>query len=527
MGFSASEELNEEDVRYGLKTVIQDGLATQAMVTLTGGIFLVAFALKLGASNTTIGLLAAIPPLAELIQIPSIYIVERVRNRRLLCVGASAASRAFWLVIVAIPFVFPKALAIPVLVSSLCCYAGLSAISHCSWNSWMRDLIPQENLGSFFSTRMKFSTALAILLSLAAALFIDVWEFTYSSFEVNGYAVIFLFGYLAGMLGVYYLAKTPEPRMKCCEEHGFLQKIREPFKDRNYSKLLIFLGSWNFAVNLAAPFFTVYMLKRLDMDVTYVIALAVLSQIVSVFSFRLWGNAADRFSNKSVLRVSGPLFMVCILGWTFTTLPDVHLLTLPLLVVIHIFLGISTAGVTLAAGNIGLKLAPRGSATAYLATASFTNSLAAGIAPVFGGLFADFFAARELSLTLTWQSPVRFLSFETLDFQQWDFFFFFAFIIGLFSLHRLTHVQEEGDVKEKIVIQELLTTVRREMRNFSTAGGIRQMVNLPFVQARDARRIPEAYPVSPTTIGLPVPDSAPDSREGTVEYRELQTVQSS
>ena len=51
------------------------------MVTLTGGVFLVAFALKLEASNTIIGLLAAIPPLAQLIQIPAIYLVEKYRVR--------------------------------------------------------------------------------------------------------------------------------------------------------------------------------------------------------------------------------------------------------------------------------------------------------------------------------------------------------------------------------------------------------------------------------------------------------------
>ncbi|MFQ6114951.1 MAG: hypothetical protein ACE5NG_12865, partial [bacterium] len=67
------------------------------MATLTGGVFLVAFALKLGASNTTIGLLAAIPPLAQLIKIPSIYVVEKIRNRRAITVYASASSKIFCL----------------------------------------------------------------------------------------------------------------------------------------------------------------------------------------------------------------------------------------------------------------------------------------------------------------------------------------------------------------------------------------------------------------------------------------------
>ena len=50
------------------------------MLTITGGVFLVTFALKMVASNLVIGLLAAIPPLAQLIQIPSVYLVEKYRS---------------------------------------------------------------------------------------------------------------------------------------------------------------------------------------------------------------------------------------------------------------------------------------------------------------------------------------------------------------------------------------------------------------------------------------------------------------
>jgi MFS family permease len=143
-------------------------------------------------------------------------------------------------------------------------------------------------------------------------------------------------------------------------------------------------------------------------------------------------------------------------------------------------MGISTAGVTLAAGNMGLKLAPKGQATAYLAANSLVNSLAAGIAPILGGRFADFFADRQLSLMFKWTSPGRELIFQTLHFQHWDFFFLFAFLIGLYCIHRLTRVKEIGEVEEKIVVRELITQVRRDMRNLSTVGGLRQMLNFPI-----------------------------------------------
>ncbi len=483
--FPVRDALAGIEVKRALEYVLWDGLATQVMVTLTAGIFLVSFALELGASNTVIGLLAAIPPLAELFQIPAIYIVERVRNRRFLVVLNSFLARVFWLPIAAIPFVCPPGLAIPVLIAAMCLYATFSAISHCGWNSWMRDLIPQDRLGDFFSRRMRLSTICAIVLSLAAAVFIDAWKVQNPGDLVSGYSAVFLVGLAAGFVGVYYISRTPEPKMLPSEGHHFMKLLAAPVKDINFKNLLVFLGSWNFAVNLAAPFFTVYMLTLLGLDLTWVIAFSVLSQLVSAGSYRIWGFAADRFSNKSVLKVSGPLFMLCILGWTFTTLPDVHALTIPLLIAIHILIGISTAGVTLASGNISLKLAPQGKATSYLASSTVVNSLAAGIAPIMGGLCADFFAARELSLTLNWKDPVATVAFKTLDFQHWDFFFFFAFIIGLYSLVRLSRVNETGWVTEHILLQEIAAEMKREMRNLSTVGGLRMLVRFPLARIRE------------------------------------------
>jgi len=79
MGFLVRDTLTEEEVQSGLRSVIKDGLASQTMATLTGGVFLVALALKLGASNLVIGLLAAIPPLTQLIQIP--FFIVRVTHK--------------------------------------------------------------------------------------------------------------------------------------------------------------------------------------------------------------------------------------------------------------------------------------------------------------------------------------------------------------------------------------------------------------------------------------------------------------
>jgi len=473
MNFQVKDNLSEEEIQKGLKNIIKDGLTTQAMLTLTSGIFLIAFALKLGASNMVIGLLAAIPPLSQLIQIPAIYLVEKFRVRRLICVYTTASSRAFWLLVALIPLLFSSDLGLIILIMALLFHTVFAAISNCSWNSWIRDLVPERQLGTFFSKRMSFAMALGIILSLVAGFFVDHWKKMFPDYALYGYSILFFFGFVAGMFGVYFISNIPEPRMAKVERKTkFSEMILQPFKDRNFKNLIAFSGSWNFALNLAAPFFTVYMLKMLKLPLSFVIALSILSQLTSLIFLRVWGRISDHFSNKSVLSVSVPLFLICILAWTFTTMPDKHILSIPLLISIHFFMGISLAGVNLASRNISLKLAPKKQATPYLAANSIINSVTAGIAPIIGGAFADYFAKRELYWKIVYKGPNGGIDIPMLSFQQWDFFFFFAFLIGLYSIHRLAMIREEGEVEKRAVIHKFISEVKRPIRNFSTVGGL-------------------------------------------------------
>lgn len=262
-------------------------------------------------------------------------------------------------------------------------------------------------------------------------------------------------------------------------DSGVVEGLKRPFRDRNYRMLLVFSMYWNFAVNLAAPFFTVYLLKRLELSVFFVVVLGVLSQMVNLMFFRIWGTFADRFSNKAVISLSGVLYIITTLAWTYTTVPEKHFLTIPLLVLIHVMLGISSAGVTLATGNIGLKLAPKGGTTAYLASQNFVNSLAAGLGPFVGGVLAEMSSNWKMSWNITWGEGVGAIQIPFLSLSQLDFLFFFSFFIGLYGLRRLAHVKETGQIKDFIDISDLVAEVMVEMRAMSTMGGLRYLGRLP------------------------------------------------
>jgi hypothetical protein len=104
-----------------------------------------------------------------------------------------------------------------------------------------------------------------------------------------------------------------------------------------------------------------------------------------------------------------------------------------------------------------------------------------------GGKFADFFANRQLDWVLNYKSPAGEFSLPTLNLQQWDFFFAIAFILGIYSIHRLSMIKEIGEVEEKVVFNELVTEVRSQVKILSSVEGLRQMVSFPFTIVRSLR----------------------------------------
>ena len=475
------DSLDEADVTKGLRMLMSSGICAQTMVVLTGGAFLVAFALLLGASNKIIGMLAAIGPLSQLLQLPSIFVVDRTGLRKALFVISAFFSRLSLVIVAIIPWLVPEEHRLMVFVAALLFHSGLGSVSGCAFNSWIRDLIPEDIMGRYLAKRMAASIAVGAILSLIAGVGVDFYR-RYVTPEIGAYSILFLIGAISGLLGVYFFVRTPEPKMAPAPKAGVIAVLSRPFKDRKFRPLLIFLATWNFAVTMASPFFVVYMLKRLELNMTWVMGLAVLSQMVNVLFLKLWGKLADRFTNKSVLAASGPMFMISTLLWVFTTMPEKHFLTIPLLIIIHALAGMSTAGVTLCAGNIALKTAPRGAATSYLATNAIISGLAATAGPLLAGFGADWFADQELSLNLRWASTsaAKELQLPAFNLRGLDFLFIISFVFGLYALHRLLAVKEEGEVEEEIVLTHLYAEMRRSARHVSNVAGIRQLTYFPY-----------------------------------------------
>jgi hypothetical protein len=87
-------------VRKALRLSVWDGIFANLYANLTGGVFLVGYALALKASEVQVGLLAAFPLVANVAQVFSTYLIELTGRRRPLALWSGAFARLIWLVLI-------------------------------------------------------------------------------------------------------------------------------------------------------------------------------------------------------------------------------------------------------------------------------------------------------------------------------------------------------------------------------------------------------------------------------------------
>jgi MFS family permease len=459
MNLRPSETISNKELNTGLNYVIADGLSAEAMVVFTSGTFLTAMAIHMGATNFQLGLFAALPTFTTIFQLASIWLVQKWNNRKVITSVFNLLARFPLIAIGLMPLLFSGTTTIQVLLVLLFFQHIFGDIAGASWNSWMKDLIPGERLGSFFGKRSRMAQTLNVTLSLSTAMGIDYVKSHHPAHEITAYTTLFLAGGSLGMLSVFLLLRTPEPKPTPIEGKVFAL-LGRPLKDRNFRNLLAFNSLWAFALNLATPFFSVFMLKSIGLPLSYVIGLAIIGQLSSIAFMKLWGNYSDRFSNKTIINICAPLYVVSILAFAFTAIPTSRFAAIAILIIIHVVSGLSTAGINLALSNIGIKLAPKKEAIVYITAKNMSVAFCSTIAPVVGGLMADFFASHHLLYLISFAG----ISIRMVDLQGWNYFFIIGGTLALASLKLLSKVNEQGETHRRKVRMHMRAALRNKMR---------------------------------------------------------------
>jgi MFS family permease len=324
----------EDKVKKSLKYSIVDGAFYSSMVGF-GESFFSAFAVFLKATNFQLGILGSLPQtVGSISQLFSNRLIRYFNSRkRFVC--ASVFLEALMYIPIALVYFFGT-MRVWHLILFLCMYWTFGMIVSPAWSSWMGDLVSEKERGRYFGDRNRIAGLVWFVTLLIGGYILQ----EYSHGMRNGYigfAIIFMIAFISRVISFIYLSKKYEPVYKQVPEADFtFIDFLKQARSRNYGRFVLFLCSMNFAVYIAGPFFTAYMLNDLKMDyMTFTIVTAA-SIIAKYAAMPYWGRLADKYGTRKLLVMSSFLMPLCPLLWIFST-------NILYLIIIEIYGGIAWA----------------------------------------------------------------------------------------------------------------------------------------------------------------------------------------
>lgn len=404
---------SKNDIRTSLKASTVDAIfATIFTVTTTGvttGVLLSNFLVELNASPVEVGMLCSIPMMVNLLQPLGAYISERTTSRHIYCLWTHGLARIMWLFLaIAIGMTtwgwgnFGNHQLVVLTLLIILVSHVLSALSSSSWLSWMAILVPRQLRGRYFGLRNSLASLTQLLSVPIAALIVSNW----GGGSIQGYGVVLLLGIIAGIISLscqffkvdvnpqeqntttsQEIETSPEtvvnPQSLAKENKTFSTSI---FKDSNFLIFLVYFGLWMFAFNLSTPFFNLYMLDTLDLDVSWVSMYGSFQAGAGMLMLILWGRLADRVGNRAVLFITGILVAITPIFWLLIGNSSADIwVWLPLL---HIFIGASVNPIELCGSNLQIAIAPTKNQSIYFAIAAAVAGGTGALGTTIGGFLA-------------------------------------------------------------------------------------------------------------------------------------------
>ncbi|MDD4051282.1 MAG: MFS transporter [candidate division Zixibacteria bacterium] len=371
----------DASIRRWLALASVEGAFANVFVILTGGAFLTGLALFSGANDVTIGLLAAIPFLAQVAQLLSAYLVDITGHRKSITIWASIVARQIWWILVPLLLLVGR-VRTDILLGTVAVSSIALMIANPAWMAWMADLVPQRIRGRYFGFR---STAVAVTTLLATIFGGIILDHFHTIDEVPvGFAIIIAAAGTFALAAVILLNKIPDRPSEEIRVPFHWARLIAPFRDTGFRRLVSAFSFWNLAVGIAAAFYAVHMLTNLGMRFTQIAIYSSMTSIVAIGLNRPWGKLIDRFGSK-------PIIVLCALG--LTIVPLIWWIPRPgsigILWFEAVYSGALWTGFNLGVFNIPITASPREGRTMYLAAFSVVSGAAFFVASLAGGVLAE------------------------------------------------------------------------------------------------------------------------------------------
>jgi len=211
------------------------------------------FAREMGVPDYGFGVLATLPFVGTLLQVPATYLLEKRGQRKRVFLVLGGLGRGLWTFTALIPWMLPDArewwwpaMALSLLVTWSCAQASVPA-----WMNWMSDVIPRQIRGRFFGLRNQIGQPIGLVTTLGIGYALDQAAQVQSTHPDLMLKVTSAILGIAGMMGVldillFRFVDDPQKVTKPSTE-GLLSMMLGPLKQKEFRRFLLF----NFTLTLA------------------------------------------------------------------------------------------------------------------------------------------------------------------------------------------------------------------------------------------------------------------------------------
>ncbi|MBM3263449.1 MAG: MFS transporter [candidate division Zixibacteria bacterium] len=433
---SETPGLSRLQTARGIRLWNLNGALDAVHAAVTTGAYTTGYALHLGASTAMIGFISAAPSLGQILQAFSPLLIERLRRRKMLCVIAAGLSYLLWLPVAFLPFLVPEPLRMMALVGCIALSGAAMALALPAQSSWLSDLVPGAIRGRFVARQQSILAGVGLVTTLAAGAFMD----RFSEMEQQtGFTLLFVLAVVFALGAAWAWNRIPEPSRPLAPSAPATQLLSLPFRHPQFRKLMLLVSGRLFMAQIAAPFFTVYMLLILEMSYTEIAIFSGLQTLANIALNPLWGYFADKFGYR-------PTFLMTALGlafypfsWIFIT-PDNYLYLVP---IAQIWGGAVSGGIPVAQFNLMIKTAPETNRSVYIGAYTALSRLAIVLGAPVGGALATLCATFP---------EVRTLGFS---FSGLQYLFAIGFVLRLSWVVLLTRVSDETAMPAREVLGQM------------------------------------------------------------------------
>jgi len=382
---SSNHLLSPEAVERAVRLSYAQAMLGAVYSASTGGMFIIGYALKLGAKNVHIGLMSTIPMLAVSTQLVASILVEKGISRRWMTIFGSLANVSGWTLIILLPYVMREASPASRLGALIAVITLVTVFAQISGNaraSWIGDLIPPRQRGMFFGRMIMFAGIIGAMFALAEGMFLD----RVKHMGIPAFSWLFIFGMAFGLANsALFLPQADVPLRRHESGGSLLALVRETFTNRPLMHLMAWAVLWSMQA-IAGPFYATYMLRDLKMPFLGVGLITSASTISMLASSSFWGRIVDCYGSRPVLIACTAFFAPLPLVWIGLNHPStVYAVIIPL----NLLAGAAAGGLSVASSTLMYKITPSPGRSMQFALYSILVTVLVAPMPTIGGRLPD------------------------------------------------------------------------------------------------------------------------------------------